>query len=185
MAKWQELEHKEIVTAGQAFAGQLKRIRTRHEWTQRQLADRLAELGYPIDRPTLSKLERGGERARNVKLEEVVAIARALDVSPYHLIAPYSMESRLEVVPKERPLVPGIVRRWLAADDELPGQDPRFFFTELPPEYLDEVIAQARELRLGGRSSPQASAMRHLMAERGDAPPLIQADDQAEEENDG
>jgi transcriptional regulator with XRE-family HTH domain len=188
MAKWKELEHKQIVTAGQAFAGQLKRIRTRHEWTQRQLADRLAELGYPIDRPTLSKLERGGERARNVKLEEVLAIAYALDVSPYHLIAPYSMESRLEVVPKERPFVPGVVRRWLAADDELPGQDlpgqdPRFFFTELPPEYIDEVRAQARELKLGGRTTAQAVAMRQEMIEKGEAPPIIP--NEQEEETDG
>jgi transcriptional regulator with XRE-family HTH domain len=184
MATRKELDHKQIVSAGEAFAGQLKRIRTRHQWTQRQLADRLAELGYPIDRPTLSKIERGGERARNVKLEEVVAIAYALDVSPWHLIAPYSMESRLRVVPKEEPFIPGVARTWLAGSWELPGQDARFFFTELPPERIDEARAQALELKPGlNRATPAAFEMRRQMVEKGEAPPIIP--NEQEEEDDG
>ena len=155
-------------------------MRTRKGWTQAQLAEELAEFGYPIDRVTLSKIERGGERARNVKLEEVLAFAYVLGVSPKHLVVPYSMESRLQVVPKRRPSVPGVARRWIAGQDTLADEDPRFFFTELPPEELDAVIAEAREIRPGHLTTPEASAKRQEMIVKGEAPPIFDDDNGGE-----
>jgi transcriptional regulator with XRE-family HTH domain len=177
---WKGLEHKDVVTAGEAFAARLKQVRTRHGWTQAQLSRRLEELGYPIDRPTLSKLERGGSRARNVKLEEVVAIAYALDVSPMHLLAPYSMESRLQVVPTVRPSVPGVARRWIAGEWELPGQDPQFWFTEQPPERLETIMRQALELKLSEPTTHEAFFKRQEMIEKGEAPPIIPNEEEEE-----
>lgn len=194
MAKWKGLEHKRVVTAGEAFAERLKQVRQRHGLTQAQLADRLRELGYPIDRVTLSKIERGGERAKNVKLEEAFAIAYALDVSPKHLIAPYSMESRVSVVPAKRPLGPEDAREWVAGRWPVTDQDARFFYTELPPNEVDAMIEAAHAIEYGKpitvadwRASlipdPAAAAFvkRLEMVEKGEAPP-IGVDEQEEEE---
>jgi transcriptional regulator with XRE-family HTH domain len=139
--KWEGLEHKNVVTSGQAFSERLKQVRDRRGLTQAQLSERLSHLGYPIDRVTLSKIEKGGARAQNVKLEEVLAIAYALDVSPKHLIVPYSQESRLSVVPRKRPLIPGDAREWVAGKWPITDQDAWFFYTELPPEETAAVLA--------------------------------------------
>lgn len=208
MATHEGLDRKHLVTAGEAFAERLKQVRTRKGWSQQRLANQLAELGYPINRVTLNKIERGGLRAKNVRLEEVLAIAYALGVSPVWLMAPYSMESRLVVVPALRPSTPGVARRWLAGVDTLADEDPRFAFTERPPEELDALAAGAREIRMGRHReptaaeaeelariaadegvtavlirelelgirstySPEAIYLRQLMAERGEAPPII------------
>ncbi len=56
----------------------LARLRCKPVLTQAQLAQRLAELGTPIDRAGIAKLESG---IRCVLDYEVVALAAALDVS--------------------------------------------------------------------------------------------------------
>jgi transcriptional regulator with XRE-family HTH domain len=180
--KWEGLEHKHIVTAGEAFAGRLKQVRERKGWTQARLAEELEKLDYRLDRVTISKIERGGARAQNVTLEEVLALAFALGVSPKHLVVPYSMEERLQVVPAERPSTTRVARRWIAGEDTLASEDPQFFFRELPPEELERVMEEARELRLGGRGTPEAFAMRQEMVEKGEAPPLVERDETKEEE---
>ncbi|WP_345037393.1 helix-turn-helix transcriptional regulator [Georgenia daeguensis] len=53
--------------------------------TQRVLATELAELGYPLPASTVAKVENGTRRA---SLDDVVALAAALDVSPLRLMLP-------------------------------------------------------------------------------------------------
>lgn len=162
---------------GEVFAKRLREVRKRRDWTQQQLADRLEELGYKIDRVILTRIESGRSRARQAKLEEVLAISFALGVSPLHMIVPFDRDLRLRVPGCKQPMPPLIVRRWLQGLDTLADEDPRWFWTEVPPEDLDEVLEQARQVRQGTPSGVQERFVREDMAERGEMPPIIPEDE--------
>ena len=61
------------------YPRRLKEARTHHGWTQQQLADEMKRVGFPIDRATIAKIERG---RRPMEVSELVAFATALDVAP-------------------------------------------------------------------------------------------------------
>lgn len=134
MAEWRDdLADKRIVSFGECFAERLREVRQHKGWKQDDLARRLDDLGFKLDRVALSKIENGG---RGVKLDEAMAIAYALDISPNHLFTSYDEETRIRVVPERRPLVPGIVRKWISGFWTAPDQDEVFFERERPPEEL-------------------------------------------------
>jgi transcriptional regulator with XRE-family HTH domain len=78
----------------QVFARRLREARSRRGWEQADLAARLAEIGYDLGQPQVSRIERG---QRNVTLEDVLAIAAALDCAPLHLIVPIRDEEDGEI----------------------------------------------------------------------------------------
>lgn len=81
----------------EVFAERLREARNARRWTQQDLADALAKLGAPMDRTTIAKLEKG---QRQVRLDELVAIAAALDVSPLFLFLPLRLEEEVKLAPK-------------------------------------------------------------------------------------
>ncbi len=121
---------------GEVFARRLAQVRGRKRWSQEELARRTKDIGSPISRETIAKIESGGQRARNVKLEEVLALSYALGVPPLHMFVPFEADGRLRIVSRRRSVSTIIARRWLRAQDTLDDEDPAFFFSELP---IDEV----------------------------------------------
>jgi transcriptional regulator with XRE-family HTH domain len=111
---------------------QLKELRERRGMTQQQLADRLGELGVDPQpaRATIARTELG---ERNVSLDETMAYAAALDVSPARLILPVTKVVPVAITPK-RVVNPGVARRWLRGQVALPGQDARTFSTDVSDE---------------------------------------------------
>jgi transcriptional regulator with XRE-family HTH domain len=87
---------EEAKSPSEAAAEELRRVRTRKGWNQQQLADRLDELGAPIDRATISKIETG---ERRITLDEVFWFSHALGVSPATLILPRDSVSTVAVTP--------------------------------------------------------------------------------------
>jgi transcriptional regulator with XRE-family HTH domain len=87
---------KQTKSPSEAAAEELKRVRMRKGWNQQQLADRLYELGAPIDRATISKIETGDRR---ITLDEVFWFSYALGVTPTALILPRPFGSRVAVTP--------------------------------------------------------------------------------------
>ena len=75
----------EIDVTGKETARNIERLRTELGISQRQLAVRLTELGRPVPGTALSKIERG---ERRVDVDDLVAIALALGVSPSTLLLP-------------------------------------------------------------------------------------------------
>jgi transcriptional regulator with XRE-family HTH domain len=144
MADWdQDLTGKRILSLGESFAERLKEVRERKRWRQEDLAHRLHELGFPLDRVAISKIE---GRLRTVKIDELAAIAFALDVSPNHLLTSYDQEARIRITGMKRPVVPGVARRWIAGYWTLPDQDDKFFERERPPEEIfTEQLLRERE----------------------------------------
>jgi len=80
----------------EAAAEEVRRVRMRKGWNQQQLADALHELGAPIDRATISKIETG---ERRITLDEVFLFAFALGVSPASLMLPRPFGSTVAVTP--------------------------------------------------------------------------------------
>src|SRR5213592_2796553 len=97
---------------GQVLAQRIKEIRGRRRWTQQDLADRLCEIGWETHRLTIAKIEKGGTRARNASLQEVLAIAAALNVAPVHLFVPLEDDASVEIAPKFVASAPR-VREWV------------------------------------------------------------------------
>jgi len=83
----------------QVAAGVGQRVayfRGRRKLTAKALADRCAELGLPLGRPTISKLEKG--LRQTVTVDEVQVLAKALDVAPIKLLFPLDAKT-VEVLP--------------------------------------------------------------------------------------
>lgn len=75
----------EIDATGQQTARNIERLRTKLGVSQRRLAARLTEMGRPMPGTALSKIERG---ERRVDVDDLVAIAVALGVTPSTLLLP-------------------------------------------------------------------------------------------------
>jgi transcriptional regulator with XRE-family HTH domain len=84
------------------------------------LADRCAELGLPIGRVAITKLENGIRE--KVSVAELLVLAAALEVPPVLLIFPVGREKAVEVLPA-RPLDPWHATLWLSGDARL-SEDP-------------------------------------------------------------
>ncbi|MFG2948153.1 helix-turn-helix domain-containing protein [Streptomyces adustus] len=66
--------------------------------TAQALANRTAELGHPLDRSVIAKLEKGFRQT--VTVADVLVLARALDVPPVALLFPLD-EPQVELLPGE------------------------------------------------------------------------------------
>lgn len=88
MTTWESALHARI-------AGAVKRLRgTRSaQW----LADRTAQLGYPISRSAIANYESG--RKKGLDVAELVVLAAALDTPPAALVYPPPYGSPTEVIP--------------------------------------------------------------------------------------
>lgn len=78
-------QENEPPLVGEVFARRLREARNARRWTQQDLVGRLAELDAAMDRTVLARIEKG---QRDVRLEEAVALAAALDVALVNLILP-------------------------------------------------------------------------------------------------
>lgn len=71
--------------AGERVAASVKQLRESQGLTYKQLSERLEDLGRPIPVLGLSRLERGDRR---VDVDDLIALAIALDVTPNRLLMP-------------------------------------------------------------------------------------------------
>lgn len=79
-------------TAAGRFAANLRARRELRGWSQRQLAEALVDLGHPTFRQqTVAEIESG---YRQVKLDEALALSRALGISVDNLIRPAELSAR-------------------------------------------------------------------------------------------
>jgi transcriptional regulator with XRE-family HTH domain len=112
-------------------AQRVRELRKARGMSAQALADRLAALGYSrLDRNVLANLE--NQRRQTVSIEDWLALALALDVSPLHLLVPTTGEDRLLVGHVE--VDPDTARAWVRGETPMPGQDERVFRTEVPED---------------------------------------------------
>ncbi|MFG2640807.1 helix-turn-helix domain-containing protein [Streptomyces sp. NPDC048370] len=65
--------------------------------TAQALADRCADLGHPLDRTVIAKLEKG--LRQSVTVPDLVVLAAALGVSPTALAVPIDQQKDVEILP--------------------------------------------------------------------------------------
>jgi transcriptional regulator with XRE-family HTH domain len=90
---------KEERHIGAIFARRLREARNARGWTQQELAAALGRLSAPMDRTTVAKIEKG---QREVRLDEFVAFAAALDIAPVHLILPIEGDVVVRYIDRKR-----------------------------------------------------------------------------------
>lgn len=170
-------EPKNIQTPAGAFSERLKQVRDKRGWSQAKLAQRLVELGYPMSRETLAKIETGGTRAENVTLNDVLAISFALGVPPVEMMATYGQESRIRVVKGTPAATTEVVRGWISGAWPLADEDPFVYYGELSPERLRLAQEEARDVKLGEPTSHAAFFLRQAMISKGETPPITKPKD--------
>jgi transcriptional regulator with XRE-family HTH domain len=125
------------------FAEQMRIQRERKGWTQKQLAIRLAKLGFLVHQTTIGKWEAG---ERRITLDEALAISVALDVGPAHMLAGSYLDARFSrpsvaLSAKTPPVSARQMRMWVRGEQTLWGQDEKRYYTEVAP---DEWLAMQR-----------------------------------------
>jgi transcriptional regulator with XRE-family HTH domain len=143
----------------QIAAARVRALRKRHGWTQQQLAERLTELGVPVDRAAIAKIEVG---KRRLQLDEAFVFAFALDVAPINFFLPLEDE---DVQVASRTVASSeTLRGWFVGERPLGGpdggQDPRVFFSEVPADVFAfsaerisglQLLRERREAESEGR----------------------------------
>lgn len=98
------------------IARQVRHYRQERGLSAQQMADRLAELGLPVQRAVLANLENG--RRGNVTIAEVLALAKVLKVPPILLLFPIGQSESIEALPDQR--VPTWeAAKWFMGEDML------------------------------------------------------------------
>ena len=95
-------------------ATRIKQGRRQLGLTQQGLADRLAAVGEPLSRGTLAKVEAG---VRDLTLEELAAVAIALNVPPTWLVLPQPDDGNVRIAGMDFEV--GQVLLWLLGDGQL------------------------------------------------------------------
>lgn len=103
-------------TVGEVLGRRVRLYREGLGWRQEDLAGETSKLGYPINRVTLSNIERGGTRAENVSLAEAMVLAAALNVPPPLLFLPLGEEDRVAITPSVK-VHPHLVLDWITGDE--------------------------------------------------------------------
>ncbi|MEU9581074.1 helix-turn-helix domain-containing protein [Streptomyces chilikensis] len=128
------MEHQTATGPIEAITRRVREARNRKGMTAQELADRLKESGVPWDRGTVTKLETG--RRQNVSVVELLALARALDVAPIHLLVPLEDGGTYMATPNE-PVKTARARYWIRGLVPLGRTDVRVFRTEVPSSELE------------------------------------------------
>jgi transcriptional regulator with XRE-family HTH domain len=123
-------------TPAKVFARRLRQAREARHWTQQELVDQLAVLGYQMDRATIAQIESGARRngvtrSENITLNEVVALSMALGVALIHMVVPPEPDDApVWLVPK-RPADTALnARRWARGEQALGDED--FYWAQVP-----------------------------------------------------
>lgn len=155
---------KAPVTPVATIAQRVKELRARRGWTAAQLGKELGKYDIRWDRFTVANLESG--KRQNVTVNELFALALALDVAPTNLLVP--LDDRLYRITPTRTEDADTVRSWVRGEQPLPGTDERTFFAEASTQDMRKRIDAYKE-RLDIGPHPEGEPIQgkiHREAER-------------------
>ncbi len=133
---------RQTLSVRQIVAHNVERLRRARGWTILDLERRVAQVGGPISRSTLSRLEQQerkvGERGEvtrvgHLRVQEMLDLARALGVSPLALLAPPARARlRLGEAASSRWVSGRRFRDWLVGRTPLAPEDSEWFYDNVP-----------------------------------------------------
>lgn len=137
-------------TPRRIFATRVKEARLRRGWKQKQLAARLAEIGYPeISRETIAKIENPESTRADVSISDLFAIAAALDAAPTNLLVPLGDDVPVRVTPGLPPFSAETVRDWVRGKYGIRDyagladvDDRTAFITQAPTSELERAMRE-------------------------------------------
>jgi len=121
-------------TPSEVFAQQLRATRDRKGWSQQRLADRLRELGEPIDRSVIAKIEGGN---RPVSVDEAFAFAAALGVPAAALLVPRDGHTSVRVAGIK--VTAYVAHRWIRGLSPLTAPEGTFEETTEAQRFFDDA----------------------------------------------
>lgn len=83
--------------ASRAFGREVSAVRTARQWRQVDLAERLTAFGVPTSQVAVSRVESGGQGG--ISIDDVMAYALALGVSPIRLLMPREGDDEVQITP--------------------------------------------------------------------------------------
>lgn len=152
----------ELGTTGTTVAANVKRLREDQNLTYAELSRRLEAIGRPIPVLGLSRVENG---TRRVDVDDLMALAVVLGVSPSALLMPGAGDRNVDATGISEPVPAQRLWNWALGLDPLPGmsRDPlevlRFVKYSNPIEYDEAVRRQA-----AGEVSPHPVAIPRVAA---------------------
>lgn len=158
----------------QCVAAQIRAFRRRQDLTLAQLADKCAELGAPqLSFSSLANIERGAtaesrRKPRDVSLDELAILARALNVPPVMLLFPIGTSERVQITP-EVEITAWDAAQWfsgelfLTPDVETHLATPVYLFRQ-HTKWMDDFLG-AGEAERDSRRAETEQALRSVRAE--------------------
>lgn len=157
---------EQSLTPQQIVAARLPLLRGRHGWSTQKLADRITELGGDLSRTAITKIETG---RRDVKLDEAMLLAVALDVSPSYFFVPVRRGETVSLTPNLT-VTASEARYFVKGSKPLPGQDPYIFRSE-----VNEELVEDREFWQQARTAEERANELLAQAEEDNDPKELQA----------
>jgi len=123
----------------ETVSANVKRLRTEQNLGLRGLSKKLGEVGRPLGHSAVDQIERG---TRRVDVDDLVALALALGVSPITLLTPWVPDTAqsaamVAVTGVDHPVFVGDWWLWMKTDAAPPGyaRPQRRFFVDARPEW--------------------------------------------------
>jgi transcriptional regulator with XRE-family HTH domain len=176
------------MTASDMTARRVREVRRRRDLSVAQLAQRCAEVGMSeLTDQALYNLEAGradkrGRRRRAITVDELLALALALDVAPVHLLIPPDDDDAPYPVTATRTEPAGAVRDWVRGADVLDGIDQRRFFSEVPEHEWQQVGERTRVHRGDRLGTVHERRMAGLLAAEPDLAARLETERRTAEE---
>lgn len=141
----------DIGATGETVAANLARVRKSQQISLQDLEQRLIALGRRISFSGLSKIERG---ERRVDVDDLMALAIALDVSPLGLLLPVDQEPAALVETSGARGSLALFWKWVLGESTPFSRDDRAFTARSVPWWLEETGGEIEwfgdlELRMG------------------------------------
>jgi len=124
---------------GEVLARRLEQVRKARGLTQRDVTERLADLGVSMHQTAIAKIENGD---RKVTIEDALLLAFALDVAPVNLFLP--LADNIPMALGNVTVQSGEMRAWARGFAPLPGQDSRTYLTQVPDGEWAPLEKEAR-----------------------------------------
>lgn len=124
-------------TVSEVVPRRLREARASRLWTQGDLANEMSTIGSPMHRTTIAKIEKA---KRPVAVDELVALAAALDVSPTFLLLPLDGKEPVQAAPKVVAEAETL-GRWMAGLSALKESNKQTYRAHVPEWVAEDRIA--------------------------------------------